>query len=115
MATADEIDKVRALIGDTDASNPVYSAADLDGYLGQAAEDYTTTLGIRYKAAALALRALAIRLIMVKGKTRTLDLQVDGVAEAGELKKLAEQYETQADDNETRSDPLFEVIATSGS
>ena len=86
------LDLVRSLYGDMtldDQGNFLFSDEVIDGWL-------TLTGGSAYRAAAIALRALAADQAYLLKVVRTDDLQVDGRAVAAELRQLADDYDQRA-------------------
>ena len=105
--------KVRLSISDVDENNlklppldgtgaaGIGGAADpITGFIDQAQGKYTDEDAQILYAAALALEAIAANLVMVRGKTRTLDITTDAAAEAEALRKLAKQKKEEADEIE---------------
>lgn len=86
--------RVRLLIGDIDAAAPIFDDTAVDAFLDTAADNNVK------RAAALALRVIAVNEILVQKRIRTLDLSTDGPAEAKELRELAALLDAQADAEE---------------
>ena len=85
--------KVRVLISDTDTTNPIfpYVATDeIDVFLDLEDDDV-------FRAAALALLAIAANEVLVQKRIKMLDLTTDGPAEAKALRELAKDYRERAD------------------
>lgn len=90
--------KVRLLISDIDATNPIFADAAIDAFIAMARG------GQVKRAAALALRTLAANETLVQKRIKTLDLSTDGPAEAEALRKLANDLEDQANEDEATED-----------
>lgn len=82
---------VRLLISDIDPAAPIFTDAQIAGYLTVAASN-------RFLAAAFALEAIAASEVLVSKKITTQDLQTDGPAVAKELRALAAQMRKNADE-----------------
>lgn len=100
--------KVRALISDTDITDPIfpYQATDqIDVFLGIEGDDIK-------KAAALALLTIAANEVMVQKVIKILDISTNGAAVAESLRKLAKDLRDQAemDDLEGAVDTATMVI-----
>ena len=86
--------QVRLLISDIDEDAPIFQDAAIDAFIGLAAGNHVK------RAAALALRTMAANETLVQKRIRTLDLSTDGPAQADALRRLADDLEMQADDEE---------------
>lgn len=113
--------RVRLLIADTDESNLAFAPAPggaigdasdpITAFLAMAAESYAVSQAQVYQAAGLALRTMAVNGVTVKGKTKLLDVQVDGPAEAEAYNSKAVEYEQMAASLEQNQNGfLFEVV-----
>ncbi len=101
------LDLVRSLYGDMtpdDQGNFLFSDEVIDGWL-------TLAGGSAYRAAAIALRALAADQAYLLKVVRTDDLQVDGRAVAAELRQLADDYDQRAREDDTEGDGTFDIVA----
>ena len=101
------LDLVRSLYGDMtpdDQGNFLFSDEVIDGWL-------TLAGGSAYRAAAIALRALAADQAYLLKVVRTDDLQVDGRAVAAELRQLADDYDQRAREEDTEGDGTFDIVA----
>lgn len=83
------VGKVRALIGDVDATIPFLEDEAITALLGL--ED-----GSVKRAAANCLRAMASKHVLILKKIETLDLKTDAPAMAKAMMELAQTYERQA-------------------
>lgn len=79
--------KVRLLITDVQAANPLFQDAEIDAFL-------TLNTSVRMAAAA-ALEVIAASEVLVLKKIVNLDLETDGPAVARELRELAKQLRAQ--------------------
>ncbi len=86
--------KVRLLISDIDAGDPVFQDDAIDAFL-----DIASDSNIK-RAAAQALLVIAVNEVLVQKRIKLLDLSTDGPAEAEALRKLATQLRAEADDEE---------------
>jgi hypothetical protein len=82
--------KVRLLISDIDSSAPIFNDEAIEAFLSLSSDSIK-------RAAATALMVMAANEVMVQKRIRLLDLSTDGPAEAEALRKLAEQYRKEAD------------------
>lgn len=87
--------KVRLLIADVDAANPLYNDDQVDGFISIAQDGHVK------RAAAQALMAMAVNEVMVQKRIKILDLSTDGPAEAIQLRMMAKVLMDQAEDEET--------------
>lgn len=85
-----DVGMTRLLINDVDSANPVFSDAEINGFLR-----FEQTVR---RAAAQALDTIASNEVLVSKVIRTLDLQTDGAKVAAELRARAESLRVQ--DNE---------------
>lgn len=86
--------KVRMLITDRDDSNPIFVDAEIDAYLEMAGGSVLT-------ASATALTSIATDQVLLLKKIKLLggDLETDGPAVAKELRELAAQLRSDADND----------------
>lgn len=104
MALTDR-DSVRLLatdVGGTSGTDFVFSDDEIDGFL-------TMRSGNIFRAAALALRTLAANEALVSKRIKFLGLETDGPAVAKELRTLAAELDTTAD-NEDADEGEIDVI-----
>lgn len=109
------VGQIRNLIADTEQiADPADSEAIPSFYLSdnQIKAFLVTARDKIYLAAALALTAMATNENLVLKKIRTEDLQTDGPAVSGELRRLAEEYRTQQKLDDEADDALdsFEIV-----
>lgn len=81
--------KVRLLIADIDAANPIFGDTAIQAFLDVQSNSLK-------KAAALALTVMAANEVMVQKRIKLLDLETDGPAEADALMAIAAQYRAEA-------------------
>lgn len=85
-----DANKVRLLISDIDLSNPIFNDEAIEIAIAMAG-------GSLKRAAAQLLLIIAVNEVLVQKHIRLLDLQTAGDAQAEALRKLAEQYRKEAD------------------
>lgn len=112
---ASAVGQVRNLIADTEQlvdpakpdSQPAFYLSDkqIKAFLSTARDRI-------YLAASLALRAMSTNENLVLKKIRTEDLQTDGPAVAGELRRMAEEFRLQQKADDENEDALdsFEIV-----
>ena len=83
--------KVRLLVTDTDATNPIFQDAEIAAFLSLGG-------GSTFRGAAQALEVIAASEVLVQKRLKLLDLTTDGPAEAEALRKLAESLRARADE-----------------
>lgn len=86
--------RVRLLITDVDAANPIFQDDQVDAFLSIEGSSVL-------RAAAMALDTIASNESLVQKRTRLLDLQTDGPAVAADLRKHAATLRERADFDET--------------
>ena len=100
-----EVDKVRALYGDL--------IPDADGKYLIPVETIELYLDVTndnvLRAAALAVRAIAVDEILLKAYLKTDDLTIDGVKGAAELRLMAKDFESRAREQELYADGEYDV------
>ncbi len=87
------VDRIRLLIADNDPNDRMFEPEQIANFVAMAKDQHTSVQSQEYYAAALALRAAAVNAVMVKGKTKQLDVSTDGPAEAKALNDQAHTYE----------------------
>lgn len=88
------VNKVRLLIADIDDTDQVFNDQAIQAFIDMALD------GNLKRAAASALLVMATNEVLVQKRIKLLDLSTDGPAEAEALRKLAQQYRDEADDEE---------------
>ena len=88
------VNKVRLLIADIDDTDQIFTDAAITAYIDLSAENNL------YRAAALALLAIAVNETLVQKRIKLLDLSTDGPAEAEALRNLAKEYRAIAAEEE---------------
>lgn len=88
------VNKVRLLIADIDDTDQVFNDQAIQAFIDMALD------GNLKRAAAGALLVMATNEVLVQKRIKLLDLSTDGPAEAEALRKLAQQYRDEADDEE---------------
>lgn len=94
--------QVRLLISDVDEANPVLTDPQIDAFL--TLEDDNV-----FRAAALALEAIATSEVLVLKVIRTLDVSTDGAKVADQLMKRAAGLRQRADDDAASADDDFAI------
>lgn len=82
--------KVRLLISDIDSSAPIFNDEAIEAFLSLSSDSIK-------RAAATALMVIAANEVLVQKHIKLLDLQTAGDVQAEALRKLAEQYRKEAD------------------
>lgn len=98
------VETVRLLVPDIDETDYIFTDEQYNSLL-------ELSNGSAYRAAANALRAIAGNQALALKTVRTDDLQVDGAKVADSLRKLAEEYDRRASEDEKRLlDEGFSII-----
>lgn len=93
--------RVRLLIGDIDPRNPLFTDAQLSGFLGMSPGGTNVFI-----SAALALETIAASEVLISKKITTQDLSTDGPAVAKELRALAERLRKNAAEVDDDGNPF---------
>lgn len=112
---ASPVGQVRNLIADTEQlTDPANPDKIPSFYLSdkQVKAFLVTARDKIYLAASLALRAMSTNENLILKKIRTEDLQTDGPAVAGELRRMAEEFRLQQKADDEADDALdsFEIV-----
>lgn len=92
--------RVRLLITDANESDFLFADDQITAFLAMSRDSNVK------RAAATALRVIAVNETLVQKRIKLLDLTTDGPAEAEALRKLAEAYEADADIDDLAEVPL---------
>jgi len=99
--TATDIGKLRLLLVDVDASNPIFQDNELEVFLGLKSNNLQ-------RAAALAYRVMAGNQALVLKVIQLLQLQTDGAKTADALRAVAKDFDASADFDDASSGNLFD-------
>lgn len=99
--------QVRLLIADVNEDDPLFTDAQLQGFLALEGDHVK-------RAAARALDVIAVSEVLVSKKIRTQDLQTDGPAVAKALREQALALRAEADADEAAEGSFFDVIPGPG-
>lgn len=93
--------RVRLLCYDTDASNEIFSDAEIDAFIELEPDSVK-------RAAALAVETIARQEVMVLKVAKFMDIWTDGARVADTLMRTAAQLRSQADDDDARAGDLVD-------
>lgn len=96
------VNRIRTLIADIDAADRMFSPEQISDFINMAKDTYRSVASQEFYAAALALRSMAVNAVLVKGKTKQLDVSTDGPAEAKSYNDQAAAYELEAVRNDQK-------------